>query len=226
MIQPATVEFLADLKENNDREWFAENKKAYQAAKDNLEEVVAQIILGLVPYEPEFANLEAKKSIFRIFRDARFSKNKAPYKPNMGAWMTRGGRKSPYAGFYLHVEPGGNSFLAGGVYHPESKILKAIREGIDYDAGSLREIIADPIFIKQFGEMEGEKVKTSPKGYSKDHPALDLLRHKSFLMSQNLSDAKLVENDFVEKALKVFHAMIPLNNYLNLSVAEAAEEAV
>jgi len=223
MLKPATLEFLSQLKDNNNRDWFTEQKPAYQAAKANVEEVVTLIIGGLVTHEPEFANLEAKKSIFRIFRDTRFSNNKAPYKPNMGAWMARGGRKSPFAGYYLHIEPGGNSFLAGGVYRPESKILKAIREGIDYDADSLREIIGSTSFKKQFGDLGGSKVKTSPRGYAKDHPAIDLLRHKDFLMNRNLKDVELSADDFVEKALKVFADMVPLNNYLNLSVREAVE---
>lgn len=140
--------------------------------------------------------------------------------------MARGGRKSPFAGYYLHIEPGGNSFLAGGVYHPESKILKAIREGIDYDADSLREIIGSSNFKKQFGELGGSKVKTSPRGYAKDHPAIDLLRHKDFLMQRNLIDAELAADDFVENALQVFADMVPLNNYLNLSVREAVEAEI
>ncbi len=222
MIQPSTLQFLLDLADNNNREWFLKNKKTYEAAKKNLESVAGELIAGLVPYEPDFRNLEAKKSIFRIFRDARFSANKAPYKTNMGAWMARGGRKSPFAGFYLHIQPGG-SFLAGGIYRPDSGILKAIREGIDYDAQSLRQIINSEEFVRQFGEMEGDKVKTSPKGYSKDHPAIDLIRHKSFLMTRNLSDDETTSEDFITMALDVYQAMVPLNTYLNKAIMEVVE---
>ena len=224
MIQSATLQFLNDLSENNEREWFKANKKAYDAAKKNIESVVSEVISGLVQYEPDFGSMEAKKAIFRIFRDTRFSNNKAPYKTNMGAWMARGGRKSPFAGFYLHIQPG-NSFLAGGVYHPESKVLKAIREGIDYDAQSLRDIIESKAFKAQFGEMEGEKVKTSPKGYSKEHPDIDLLRHKSYLMSRNLSDEEIMAEDFVANALAVYADMVPLNTYLNKAIGEIVEPA-
>lgn len=222
MIASSTLQFLLDVAENNNRDWFNENRKVYEAAKKDIESVVAELIAGLVKHEPDFAGLEAKKSMFRIFRDARFSANKAPYKTNMGAWMARGGRKSPFAGFYLHLQPGA-SFLAGGVYHPESKILKGIREGIDYDAQSLRDIITDKTFVNRFGEMEGDKVKTSPKGYSKDHPAIDLLRHKSFLMSVNVSDDEITSSDFVSKALEIYADMVPLNQYLNRAIAEVAE---
>lgn len=222
MIASSTLQFLLDVAENNNRDWFNENRKVYEATKKDIESVVAELIAGMVKHEPEFAGLEAKKSMFRIFRDARFSANKAPYKTNMGAWMARGGRKSPFAGFYLHIQPGA-SFLAGGVYHPESKILKGIREGIDYDAQSLRDIITNKAFVNRFEEMTGDKVKTSPKGYSKDHPAIDLLRHKSFLMSVNVSDEELTHSDFVSNALDIFADMVPLNQYLNRAIAEVVE---
>ena len=224
MIQSATLQFLNDLSDNNERDWFKANKKVYDAAKKNIESVVSEVISGLVQYEPDFSSMEAKKAIFRIFRDTRFSNNKAPYKTNMGAWMARGGRKSPFAGFYLHIEPG-KSFLAGGVYNPESKVLKAIREGIDYDAQSLRDIIESKSFKNAFGEMEGAKVKTSPKGYSKDHPDIDLLRHKSYLMSVNLTDEEIMAEDFVSNALSVYANMVPLNNYLNQAIGEVVEPA-
>ncbi len=222
MIHPATLQFLSELSENNTRDWFQANKKDFEAAKKNIESVVSEVIAGLVEYEPEFSNLEAKKAIFRIYRDTRFSKNKAPYKTNMGAWMAKGGRKSPFAGFYFHIQPGG-SFLAGGVYHPEAKVLKGIREGIDYDAQSLRDVIGSDEFMTQFGEMGGDKLKTAPKGYAKDHPDIDLLRHKSFLMSKNLSDDDILAEDFVQKALKVYGAMVPLNTYLNQAIGEVVE---
>ncbi len=222
MIQPSTLQFLLDVAENNNRDWFKENKKAYEAAKKNIESVVGELIAGLVPYEPEFVGLEAKKCMFRIFRDARFSANKAPYKTNMGAWMAKGGRKSPFAGFYLHIQPGA-SFIAGGVYQPESKVLNAIREGIDYDAQSLRKIIGNKEFVSQFGELGGDKVKTSPRGYKKDHPDIDLIRHKSFIVSRNVSDDEILAKDFVVKTLEVYQAMVPLNGYLNKAIDEVAE---
>lgn len=224
MIHSSTLQFLVGVAENNNRDWFNENRKSYEAAKKNIESVVSELIGGLVPYEPDFSGLEAKKTMFRIFRDARFSANKDPYKTNMGAWIARGGRKSSYAGFYLHIQPGA-SFLAGGVYRPESKVLKAIREGIDYDAQSLRDIISSEAFVNQFGEMGGDKVKTSPKGYSKDHADIDLLRHKSFLMSKNISDDEITSEDFVQKALEVYKDMVPLNGYLNKAIAEVVDPA-
>ena len=223
MIHADTLSFLSELADNNTRDWFNENRKRYDAAKKNVTETLDQLLEGLSQMDEGLLGLTAKDCMFRIFRDTRFSKNKAPYKTNLGGWMARDGRKSPFAGYYLHVEPGGKSFLAGGVYHPQGEVLRSIREAIDYDGELMREIIGSKDFKEQFGEMGGSKVKTSPKGYSKDHPDIDLLRHKGFLMSVNVSDEYLTSEDFVSKALEVYHDMTPLNNYLNRAITEVVE---
>lgn len=220
MVNASTVSFLRDLSENNDRDWFDANRKRYEAAKKDVAGVINRLLEGMVLFDERLAGLTAKDSMFRIFRDTRFSKNKAPYKNNLGGWMAPSGRKSPFAGYYLHIQPGGQSFLAGGVYHPESQVLKAIREAIDYDGEKMQAIIQSAAFKQYFGEMGGETLKTSPKGYDKDHQFIDLLRHKSFLMQSDLSDADLVAEDFVERTLDVFKQMLPLNNYLNKAIEE------
>ena len=220
MLNPNTIAFLTELEAHNERTWFDENRARYQAAKKDITQNVNHLLAGLAEFDPRFGEVEAKHCMFRIFRDVRFSKNKAPYKTNMGAWMAPGGRKSIYAGYYLHIEPGGKSFLAGGSYMPESKVLKGIREAIDYEPQTLRDILAAPAFKSTYGEMEGEQLKTAPKGYPKDHEAIDLLRHKSFVASKHLDDAELTSEGFVKMALETYTALRPFNDFLNKAIGE------
>lgn len=224
MLNKETLRFLEELTDNNVREWFDENRDRYQTAKADVAQLVEQLIAGITEFDGGLVGTEAKKSMFRIFRDVRFSKNKAPYKTNMGAWMARDGRKSPWAGYYLHIEPGGKSFLAGGCYMPPSPILKGIREAVDYEPEALRAIIADAAFQEKFGELEGAKLKTAPKGYDKELPHIDLLRHKSFVVSQPLSDKMLTSKNFIAHAQEVYQAMLPLNTFLNKAIGEVVEE--
>jgi uncharacterized protein (TIGR02453 family) len=216
-----TLVFLSNLAENNHKAWFDENRKAYEAAKKDVTEIVAQVIKGVAEFDPAIGAIEPKKAVFRIFKDVRFSKDKTPYKTNMGAWMAPGGKASVFAGYYLHLEPGGKSFVAGGSYMPPSNILKAIREAIDYDAESLEKILNTPEFIAAFGGLEGEKLKTTPKGFAKDHPSIELLRHKSFVVSHHYTDEEVLSPTFLNDALAKLKLVFPLNTYLNKAIAEA-----
>lgn len=215
MLQSTTLDFLRDLGENNAKTWFDENRDRYQAAKKDVEQLVNELIAALVDVDPGLLGLEAKQSMFRIFRDVRFSKDKVPYKSHMGAWMARGGRKSIYAGFYLHIEPGGKSMAAGGIWHPQGDVLKAVRDAIDYEPDDLRNVLADKEFKKYFPELEGSKLKTAPKGYPKDHPAIDLLRHKDLVVSTKLKDSDLTSKKLIDKLVSIYSAMYPLNAFLN-----------
>jgi uncharacterized protein (TIGR02453 family) len=224
MLQQSTLDFLNGLRSNNEREWFEANRKQYEAAKKDVEGLVNKLLGGMVAIDPTLQGLEAKHVMFRIFKDVRFSKDKSPYKTNMGAWMAGGGKNTMNAGFYIHIEPDGKSFLAGGSYMPPSNVLKAIREAIDYDHEGLREILKAPKFVKLFGGLEGETVRTAPKGYDKDHPAIDLLKHKSLVVSHKLSDKDLTAANLVQKALDVYREIQPLNSFLNRAIAEAKPE--
>ena len=224
MLQQKSLDFLSELRGHNDREWFDANRKWYESTKKDVEQLVNQLISGLAEIDKNLQGLEAKSAMFRIFKDVRFSKDKSPYKTNLGAWMAGGGKNSMQAGFYLHVEPGGNSFLAGGSYMPPANVLKAIRDAIDYDHEGLRDILAEPAFVKTFGKLEGETLRTAPKGYDKDHPAIDLLRHKSLVVSHKISDQELISANFVKRALGVYREMFPLIEFLNRAIAEAQPE--
>jgi len=219
MLQEATLQFLRDLSENNHKEWFHDNKKAYQAAKNDFYELVAKTIENISQFDQNIVGLVPKKCVFRINRDIRFSKNKSPYKTNFGAAMARGGRKSPYGGYYLHLEPTAESFLAGGMYRPESKHLKMIRQEIDYNTSSFLEIVESENFKKHFGEITGDRVKTSPKGYSRDHEHIYYIRLKSFLAYKPYESGKILEKSFSKFAQETFENIKPLNNFLNVAIS-------
>jgi uncharacterized protein (TIGR02453 family) len=214
MIQSKTLEFLTELKDNNHKEWFDENRDRYQEARANFIETIDRIIEGLSEFDPGLDGLVAKQSLFRINRDIRFSKNKNPYKHHLSSYMARGGRKSIYAGYYFHLEPG-NIFIGGGCHQPMSPELAKIREHIDRGPAKLREVTSDKEFKQMFGEVEGEELKTAPKGYPRDHPDIDLLRKKSFFVLANLTDKEVQKENFVDRALDIYGKIYPFNQFFN-----------
>ena len=215
-INASTLEFLNLLKHNNNKEWFDKNRSMYVAAKANFESFVQNLIHEIIDFEPLLKGLEAKNCIFRINRDIRFSNDKSPYKTNMGAFIVRGGKQNgdKYTGFYFHIEPG-KSMLAGGAYMPPAQWLTAIREKIDDDPEQLLDIINNPDFIKYFGQLEGEKLKKAPKGFTPDHKYLDLLKFKSYLAVHETTDKQVLDSKYLSHSLAVFKAMKPLNDFLN-----------
>ena len=216
MISKKTFQFLKDLKKNNDRDWFKANKSRHDEAKADFEAFLGKLIPALAKFDNSIASLEPKKCIFRIYRDTRFSKDKTPYKTNLGAHLLAGGRKTEHgrAGYYIHLEPG-KSILAGGAYLPPAPWIKAIRQEIDYNAKDLKKILNSKSFKEYFGSIEGEKLKTAPKGYPKDHPEIELLKHKSLLAVHNLTDKQVLSDDFLKHTLKVFKTLKPFDDFLN-----------
>ncbi|MBS1634900.1 MAG: DUF2461 domain-containing protein [Bacteroidetes bacterium] len=213
-----TFQFLKGLAKNNSKEWFDANRKTYETGKAEMEGTVKQIIDRVAKFDKEIEGLEAKKCLFRINRDIRFSKDKTPYKQNMGASINPGGRKSPLPGYYVHVEPG-KSFLAGGCYAPEPDILSAIRQEIDYHGTEFRKILNAKDFKTYFGGLaDEEKVKSAPKGYDKDHPDIELLKNKHFIVIHYLKDSQVNDKDFPVYAAKVFKAMHAFNLFLRRCV--------
>lgn len=221
MIQAGTLKFLKDLKKNNNRPWFDKNKSSYTTAKENIEEVVGQILKGFDKIDKEVAQLEAKSCLFRIYRDVRFSKDKSPYKTNMGAWMNRGGKKVENAGFYFHCEPG-QAFVAGGYYMPQPPALNKIRQEIDYNFDEWKKIINNKNFKKYFTKgVDGiEILSRPPKGYDDSNPAIEFLKMKSFVVRHPFTDAELQSKSLVKEVLKTYEAMKPFVDFLNHAVAE------
>ena len=214
MLQQSTIDFLKELDANNERDWFQAHKKDYEAARKDFTATVQQVIDGITAFDKELVGLAAKDCLFRIFRDVRFSANKAPYKTNFGANMSPGGRKSMRPGYYIHIEPGNKSFLAGGVYMPPSNELNKVRQEIDYNTKEFKSIINDKNFKKHWGELQGEQLKTAPKNYSKDHPEIELLRFKSYIMVKNMKDGELTKKDFEDKCIESFKVLYPFDQFL------------
>jgi uncharacterized protein (TIGR02453 family) len=208
-IQPTSLQFLVDLSDNNNREWFLANKSRYEAAQDNMKQFVKAVERVL----NETDHIEGA-TLFRIYRDVRFSKDKLPYKNNFGMGFTRA-TKRLRGGYYLHIEPGG-SFVGGGFWQPEAADLKRIRDEFVVDDQSIRKIMADPTFKKYFGTIQGDELKTAPRGYEKDSPALDLIRKKSFTVQRNFTDAEVVSADFLQQVKHTFEAMRPYFDYMSM----------
>ena len=216
-IKKSTLDFLTGVKCNNNREWFNANRPLYLDAKANFESFVQQIIDKIILFDPIMKGLEAKSCVFRINRDIRFSNDKSPYKSHFGAFIVRGGKQNgdKYAGYYFHVEPG-KSIMAGGAYTPPSPWLSAIREKISEGPEEFIKITKQKDFVKYFGSVDGEKLKTAPKGYPKDHPHIEILKLKSYLVVNESNDKLVLSNDFQDHVINVFKTMKPLNDYLNV----------
>ena len=215
MIQKSTLDFLSKLAKNNNKEWFDNNRPAYEAAKADYKKFVEDLIVSTAKFDPAVKHLEAKNCIFRINRDIRFSANKAPYKNNFGAILSPGGKKSFTAGYYVQVQPGGQSFIAGGMWQPETPLLNAIRQEIDYNAAEFKKILNAKDFKKFFGKLSDEdKLKTVPKGYDKSHPEIELLKHKSFITVHDLKDSDVTSKNFMKHCNEVMKATLPLNQFL------------
>jgi len=212
------LDFLKELKENNDREWFNENRKKYDGAKTEFETLINKLIPKIYDFDPEIGSLTAKQCVFRIFRDVRFFKDKSPYKVNMGGFMSKGGRKGFHSGYYVHIEPG-RSFLGGGIYMPPSDILKKIRQEIMYNVDEYKNIINNPAFKKIFTQMEGEKLKRPPKDFPADFPDIELLKCKSYVVLHDVKDKDILSKNFENYIIDVFKTMYPLNQFLNKALS-------
>ena len=208
MINKSTLNFLIQLKENNNREWFAEHKKSFE-----IEQKLAKTFFTSVGEQLGKIDSIERIQIFRIYRDVRFSKDKLPYKNHFSVGFTRT-KPLLRGGYYLHIEPGG-SFVGGGFWEPNPVDLYRIRKEFEMDDEEIRTIIADPNFKKFFGELKGEELKTAPKGFDKTHPAIDLIRKKQYLLTRSFSDKEVFAPNFKEDVLATFQAMQPFFNYMS-----------
>ena len=216
MLSKHTFAFLQDLEANNNREWFHANKARYDAAKNDFAGFVTVLINRLAQFDDELSGTRADECLFRIFRDVRFSKNKAPYKTNFGAYMAPGGRKAMLPGYYIHVDPQ-QCFLAGGAYRPEPPQLLKIRQHIADYTPEFFSIVGDPSFQKTFGDLSAgeDKLAKVPKGFPKEHEAAEYLKNKSFIAYRAIK-----KNEFgdVEKLAAHFQLIQPLNEFLRRAV--------
>ena len=218
-----TYNFLCKLKFNNNRPWFKENNDEYQAAKSEFADFINELIPRLKAIDASINVSNAKECMYRIHRDARFSKNKEPYKTNFGASITMDGRKSGNAGYYIHLEPD-NSFLGGGIYQPESSVLKAIRTDIFQDATALKKIVKASKFKKYFDTLQGTKLKTAPRGFPKDFVDVELLRYKNYISIRKIDDEFWFEGDVMDNIIEIFKVQSKLNGYLNGIIGKSSQE--
>jgi len=217
MLSINSLQFLDDLKANNNRDWFLDNKKRYEVFKKDYQKLVSDFLDEMKPLDPSLEMLEVKHCTFRINRDIRFSKDKSPYKAHLGIWLSSGVKGWNRSGYYVHIEKG-NSFIAGGFYCPEAEDLKKVRKEIAYFYEDLEEILNDKNFKKEFGDFdrnESNILKTPPRGYEKDHPAIEFLKLKSFETTHKYDIEEVLKKDFVEKMSKKLLVLKPLNDFIN-----------
>ncbi|MES2651726.1 MAG: DUF2461 domain-containing protein [Bacteroidota bacterium] len=214
MLNKKTFDFLDILSENNNREWFAENKHLYEEAKADLFVMIAELIKEFAAIDSQYsADTEPKKALMRIYRDVRFSKNKDPYKKNYGIAFDVKGYGPNTPSYYLHIQPG-SCFFGVGFWQPETQVLKMIREEIDYNASEFLSIIAADDFKKTYRLSQEDKLKKAPKGYEIDHPQLELLKLKSFIAIYNIDDKEFFKPTIVNKLKTAFEIIQPFVLFL------------
>ncbi len=217
MLTKDSLQFLEDLKANNNRDWFLENKKRYEIFKKDYQKLVANLLDAMKPLDSSLEMLEVKNCTFRINRDIRFSKDKSPYKDHIGIWLSSGAIGMNRSGYYVHIAKNG-SFIAGGLYCPVAEDLKKMRKEIAYFYEDLEEIIGNKNFQKEFGDFDrNEKnvLKNPPRGFEKEHPAIEFLNLKSFETSQKFDINEVTKDDFVAKMSKKLIVLKPLNDFIN-----------
>ncbi|SDC36311.1 DUF2461 domain-containing protein [Williamwhitmania taraxaci] len=220
MVPKTVMIFLEGLKANNSRDWFNENKDNYLQALKSYDNILEQLISSVGLFDDEVVGLKPKDAIFRIYRDVRFSHDKSPYKTHFGAYLARGGRKSPSAGYYVHLEADG-SVLAGGIWRPESENLKKIRRAIDLYHEEFLQIVSEKIFTKWFGKLSSDDALVRvPAGFSNDSPVANYLRMKSFTVGHTFTNRDVLEPNFEERVVEACRAMYRFNTFLREAIDE------
>ncbi|HMQ00087.1 MAG TPA: DUF2461 domain-containing protein [Cyclobacteriaceae bacterium] len=214
-----SLKFLKSLARNNNRDWFEKNKAKFLEAKAEFESFVTDLLEEMESFDASLNGLEAKKLIFRIYRDVRFSKDKRPYKTNFGAAFSASGKGLGRPGYYLHIEPGNKSFIAGGLYMPEPQVLTKVRQEIDYNGDKLKAIMQEKKFKKLFGDFwDEDKLKRPPKGYDEEHTYIEWLKLKSFIVTTEIKDPELNKKNVKKSLATSFKTLKPLNDFLNQAI--------
>jgi len=206
---PASLKFLKELKKNNNRDWFNKHKNRYELAREELKNLQTAL-LNEMSHQDEIAQIK----LYRIYRDVRFSPNKDPYKTHFSGYIERA-TKWKRGGYYFQISPNGNSMAGGGFWNPEKEDLLRIRQEIANDDKPLRKIINAKAFKDTFTQLDGEQLKTAPRGFDKAHPAVDLLRYKQFLISRQFTDKEVLDGNFVKELCKVYKKMRPFFDYMS-----------
>ena len=222
MLEPQTLKFINGLKNNNNREWFEKHRPQYEAARIDFQNFIQLVIEDLQRDDNTITGTVAKECLFRINRDVRFAKDKSPYKTNFGASIKMGGKKSPFAGYYFHLEPGA-SFIGGGLWMPDAADVKKVRQEIDYSLDEFLGIIGSKEFKSVYTDLfKGPDISlvTAPKGYEKDHPAISYLKLKSFIAETAVSDDELTKATLHKKTVGAFRTLLPFIRFINRAISE------
>lgn len=212
-------DFLRELQSNNNRTWFQENKAKYQVARKQFEALVDDMIVGIAKFDPEAAATTTKDSIFRIYRDTRFAADKTPYKTHFGAFITQGGKLNQRGGYYIHLEPGGSLF-AGGVWHLDPPLLKALRQDIYDNMEEFVSIVEDPAFTRHYKMDDTYKLKRMPAPFPADAEGGEWLKHKNYTCSSFVEDDFFDADDALTESLKRLELIYPLNRFINYTIDE------
>jgi uncharacterized protein (TIGR02453 family) len=212
VIHKSTLKFLKELSENNNRDWFNANKSRYLDAFQDMCSFADGLILEMNKHD-KLEDLSGKKSLYRIYNDVRFSKDKSPYNPRFAFGMQRA-TKLRRGGYYVNIKPG-NSFLACGFFSPNPDDLKRIRTDIDLNADKWKKLLNSKSIKDNFGKLRGETVTTAPRGFPKDHPAIDLLRHKQFLLRHDFKDKEITSENFLKAVNRIFKSVRPYFDYMS-----------
>ncbi|SFS73366.1 TIGR02453 family protein [Porphyromonadaceae bacterium NLAE-zl-C104] len=213
-----TFDFLARLQINNDRNWFHEHKFEYDQIRADFENFINRLIVPLAQLDPDIGSVTANESVFRIYRDTRFSHDKTPYKTHLSAFIANGGKKTRFAGYYIHIQPD-ESFFAGGIYSPDPAALESIRNEIYHQPEEIRSILDNRKFKKTFPELSAEdRLKNPPKGYPKDFKEIELLKNKHFITHYPLENEFFQQEGVIHRLVELCKIQYPLNAFFNRAV--------
>ncbi|SFO29094.1 TIGR02453 family protein [Chitinophaga sp. YR627] len=212
VVTKSVFDFLNKLKNNNNREWFNANKDTYLGELDIVEQFAEGLLQELKAHD-EIETLSGKDSLYRIYRDTRFSNDKTPYKQHLAGSFKRA-TKYRRGGYYFHIEPG-NTFVAGGFWGPSTEDLRRIRDEIAFDPAPLRKILKAKTFVSTFGGLQGEQLKKAPKGFDPAHEGIDLLRYKQFILKKDFPDEVVLSGQFLKEMNSAFKQMRPFLDYMS-----------
>lgn len=214
MLKKSSLSFLSQMALNNNREWFAGHKHLYEEAREDVLQITARLIEVVAKIDPLISvETDPKKSIMRIYRDVRFSKNKDPYKKNFGVWLSAKSKGGNEPGYYFHIQPGA-SFVAGGYWMPEADHIKMIRQEIDYNISDFLAIVNEKDFAEDFQLNFENGLKKAPKGYNPEDENIKYLKLKSFEVLKKIDDKELFKSDIVDKLKSSFETIYPLVAFL------------
>ena len=213
MLAKATIDFLKKLAKNNNREWFTANKGLFDDANNDIIALTDNLIGRIAKFDPAVAGIDPKSCVFRIYRDIRFSKDKSPYKTNLGAFIAPGGRKAMLPGYYFHVQPR-TFFSAAGKHMPDSGELLKIRRAIATDPKGFFKVIRSKKFVDRFGDFHGDRLSKPPKGFLADHEALEYLKLKSFTVGEEFKEKDALSADYAKMLSESFKLAYPLVAFL------------